>query len=81
MLLKKIILFAFAFHLFMVFAFCQEVNINNISDLNISHKINHIYKLITHDNGGLLLADARFDNGDLDGILIHFDLAGKVLNE
>ena len=78
--IRKLHLLAFCI-LFSSIALAQQLNIEHVSDLKISHPINHIYKLISNNNSAILVADARFDKGDLDGFLIQFDLEGKVLKE
>ena len=59
----------------------QELSIEDVKGLQTSHQINHIHKLAMHNDDGLLLADTKFDNGDLDGLLVHFNLKGRVLKE
>ena len=76
LLLSTLCLFVLVFS-----ANAQELSIKDIKGLKTSHQINDIYRLTTHNSNGLLLADTRFDSGDLDGLLVYFDLNGKVLKE
>jgi len=81
MKITSLLLHVICFFTFLINVNAQELSIEDIKGLRISHQINNIYSLTTHNNDGLLLADTRFDNGDLDGLLVHFDLNGKVLKE
>ena len=81
MSLKQSLSIFICFFIFLITSVAQELSIEDFKNLKTSHQINHIYRLTTHNNDGLLLADTRFDNGDLDGLLVHFDLNGKVLKE
>lgn len=69
------------FFTFLITGVAQELSIKDVKDLKTSHDINFIYRLTTHNSNGLLLADTRFDSGDLDGLLIYFDENGKILKE
>ena len=81
MLLKQTLSLFVSFFLFLIAVSAQELSIQGIKGLRTSHQINQIYRLTTYNNEGLLLGDTRFDNGDLDGLLVHFDQNGKVLKE
>ena len=79
--LKNLILFIFIMLTANTVTFAQKLSFQNVNDLNTLHKLNHIYDLIKHKSNGLLLADVRFDKGDLDGYLVLFDLSGNILKE
>ena len=78
--LKKVFTSVICLLLTMNLLYTQEISLHTIADLRPSKKLNHIYKLIPHKEGGLLLTDARW-NGDLDALLIYFDLEGEILKE
>lgn len=74
----RIFLFFFAF---ITTVSAQELSINAIKGLSVTHEINQIYDLIMVGNDGLLIGDTRLDGDDLDGLLVHFNLNGRVLKE
>jgi hypothetical protein len=81
MMFKQIISIFLYFFAFTTSISAQELSINTIKNLSITHEINRIYDLKMIEKDGLLIGDTRLDGDDLDGLLVRFNLKGRVLKE
>ena len=81
MVFKQIISIFLYFFAFITTISAQELSINTIKGLSITHEINRIYDLKMIENDGLLIGDTQLDGDDLDGLLVRFNLKGRVLKE
>ncbi|MGB0863536.1 MAG: hypothetical protein ACPG19_04665 [Saprospiraceae bacterium] len=81
MTLKKTLLIFPCLFIFLINASAQKLGIKDIKNLRVTHQINQIYALEMIKKDGLLIGDTRLEGGDLDGLLVRFNLKGRVLKE